>query len=287
MAPGKLAAKTPDAAPTHPLSVCLLVSHIAGGYSSLSDAVDAWYNEVKLYDFSKPGWNTATGHFTALVWKSTTKLGCATNIACGWATYVCQYHTPGNVIGLDWTQQFKPLSTATPQASPSPAPKPSPAPASPAPKSPSPTVSPSPKPVIKASPAPVVVKASPAPVVAKASPSPPPSASPAAGPQTAGMRRVLELHNTYRKKHQVRSVFGFRCTYVLYVYHVLYMRMPSTAASATRHTQTCTSTHQSSSTNTSTFCFQRSPWFAPQPQVSHVPNATPVCRLRPLCGMRS
>lgn len=82
----------------------------AGGYGSLADAVDAWYNEVKLYDFSKPGWNTATGHFTALVWKSTTKLGCAINTACSWPTYVCQYGPPGNVIGLDWSEEVKPKS---------------------------------------------------------------------------------------------------------------------------------------------------------------------------------
>jgi hypothetical protein len=76
----------------------------------LADAVDAWYNEVKLYDFSNPGWHTATGHFTALVWKSTTKLGCAINSACSWPTYVCQYGPPGNVIGLDWSEEVKPKS---------------------------------------------------------------------------------------------------------------------------------------------------------------------------------
>eukprot|EP00775_Hariotina_reticulata_P009864 gene9864-10022_t len=77
--------------------------NMAWGYSTLTDAVDAWYNEVKQYDFSRPGWNTATGHFTALVWTDTTKLGCAVNRDCSWPTYVCQYKSPGNVIGLDWS----------------------------------------------------------------------------------------------------------------------------------------------------------------------------------------
>jgi hypothetical protein len=51
--------------------------------------------QVKDYDFSNPGWNPSTGHFTALVWRDTTRLGCAVNTQCSWATYVCQYGPPG------------------------------------------------------------------------------------------------------------------------------------------------------------------------------------------------
>ena len=167
----------------------------AGGYASLSDAIDGWYNEVKLYNFNNPGWNTATGHFTALVWRSTTKLGCAVNTGCSWPTYVCQYQAPGNVIGLDWSKEVKPAVT-TP-ASPSPALKPSPSPA----------IKPSPSPAIKPSPAspsptPKPVAASPKPM---ASPAPirQPTAAPVVAPTTADMQKVLELHNTYRKTHQV------------------------------------------------------------------------------------
>jgi hypothetical protein len=111
----------------------LLFLFCTGGYSSLSDAVDAWYNEVKLYEFFNPGWNTATGHFTALVWRSTTKLGCAINTACSWPTYVCQYGPPGNVLGLDWSAEV--LAKVDNPVQPS-LPTPQPAPKEPTPQEP-------------------------------------------------------------------------------------------------------------------------------------------------------
>lgn len=42
---------------------------------SASDAIDMWYNEVKDYNFQTGGFSMSTGHFTQLVWKSTTKVG--------------------------------------------------------------------------------------------------------------------------------------------------------------------------------------------------------------------
>ncbi|CAH00272.1 CAP domain-containing protein [Kluyveromyces lactis] len=74
--------------------------NLALGYNTTS-AVLAWYNEVKLYDFNNPQFAANTGHFTQLVWKNTSKLGCAF-IRCGqyYGQYtVCEYDPPGNVIG--------------------------------------------------------------------------------------------------------------------------------------------------------------------------------------------
>jgi uncharacterized protein YkwD len=75
-------------------------------------AVDAWYNEIKDYKYSNPGFSMATGHFTQVVWKSTTTLGCG--IASGkYQTYngryvVCRYTPPGNYTG-QFPQNVLPL----------------------------------------------------------------------------------------------------------------------------------------------------------------------------------
>jgi uncharacterized protein YkwD len=74
--------------------------NLAWGYDSLAAAVTAWYDEVSAYDFSKGGFSGATGHFTALVWRDTTKVGCAVNKACSMPTYICQYSPPG-VFGCE------------------------------------------------------------------------------------------------------------------------------------------------------------------------------------------
>ena len=39
-------------------------------------AVEAWYEEVADYDYGKPGFSVDTGHFTQVVWKETTQIGC-------------------------------------------------------------------------------------------------------------------------------------------------------------------------------------------------------------------
>ncbi|XP_078351220.1 Golgi-associated plant pathogenesis-related protein 1-like [Oculina patagonica] len=42
---------------------------------SVESAVKAWYDEVCKYNFNRPGYSDAVGHFTQLVWKGSTQLG--------------------------------------------------------------------------------------------------------------------------------------------------------------------------------------------------------------------
>lgn len=78
--------------------------NLAAGYSGGYDPVDAWYDEIELYDFDNPGFNESTGHFTQLIWKSTCQLGCA-RVICdnAWGQYtICEYsNTRGNVLGIN------------------------------------------------------------------------------------------------------------------------------------------------------------------------------------------
>lgn len=74
--------------------------NLALGYNT-SAAIGAWYDEVSIYNFDNPGFSSATGHFTQLVWKNTTDVGCA-YIICGdyFGQYtICNYSPLGNIDG--------------------------------------------------------------------------------------------------------------------------------------------------------------------------------------------
>ncbi|KAI9745677.1 MAG: hypothetical protein M1818_001211 [Claussenomyces sp. TS43310] len=78
--------------------------NLAAGYPNATAAIDAWGQERDQYDFKSGDFSESTGHFTQIVWKSTTSVGCG-RFACngndatpGWYT-VCEYYPPGNVLG--------------------------------------------------------------------------------------------------------------------------------------------------------------------------------------------
>ncbi|GLI70346.1 hypothetical protein VaNZ11_015307 [Volvox africanus] len=82
--------------------------------SSCTLAVKSWYDEVENYDFNAQqpfadNWPKAVGHFTQVVWKSTSRLGCGVGVADmpiqlgtravyngGCKIVVCRYRLPGN-----------------------------------------------------------------------------------------------------------------------------------------------------------------------------------------------
>lgn len=76
--------------------------NLAQGYANVTAAVDAWGNERDKYDFDEGEFDEETGHFTQLVWNSTTTVGCGRTWCdddfTAWYL-VCEYYPQGNVIG--------------------------------------------------------------------------------------------------------------------------------------------------------------------------------------------
>ncbi|XP_019893434.2 uncharacterized protein LOC101890158 [Musca domestica] len=68
------------------------------------DAVKAWYDEIKKYKYSRPGFSPATGHFTQVVWLDTTEVGVGKAKVDNMTFIVCNYNPPGNVMGQYKTQ---------------------------------------------------------------------------------------------------------------------------------------------------------------------------------------
>lgn len=71
-----------------------------GGQSSRLTLNKTGAAEVEEYNFSDPHFNEKTGHFTQLVWKGTTTVGCGSRLcgSRGWYL-VCEYWPRGNVVG--------------------------------------------------------------------------------------------------------------------------------------------------------------------------------------------
>lgn len=67
----------------------------------LKKSIDMWYAEISLYDFTKGGFSSATGHFTALVWKNSSAfgMGYAINTSTNSVIITWNASPPGNVLG--------------------------------------------------------------------------------------------------------------------------------------------------------------------------------------------
>ena len=71
----------------------------------MTAAVEAWGDEGRRYDYRKETYSESTGHFSQLVWKGTTDVGCG-RVECGgrggvrgWFV-VCEYWPKGNIEGM-------------------------------------------------------------------------------------------------------------------------------------------------------------------------------------------
>ncbi|CAH1778570.1 unnamed protein product, partial [Owenia fusiformis] len=70
----------------------------SGKHDPCKAAVDAWYAEEPNwnYDTSAGNGGGVTGHFTQVVWKTTTEVGCGLNESAQGTYVVCRYLSPGN-----------------------------------------------------------------------------------------------------------------------------------------------------------------------------------------------
>ncbi|NUP26618.1 MAG: hypothetical protein HOQ36_00630 [Nocardia sp.] len=80
----------------------------AGGGADVTvdQAIQVWMDEAQQYDYADPVFSTATGHFTQVVWKATTKVGVAIADCPAGAIFdmpskyvVARYAPPGNMAG--------------------------------------------------------------------------------------------------------------------------------------------------------------------------------------------
>ena len=75
--------------------------NLAAGFKDGPSAVKAWYDEGETYNYTAAN---EYNHFTQVVWKGSTKVGCAYKdcTSTGWGLYiVCEYDPAGNIIGWE------------------------------------------------------------------------------------------------------------------------------------------------------------------------------------------
>ena len=79
--------------------------NLAAGTAGTLDpeaVVKMWYDEVAEYKFPDGGFSMRTGHFTQVVWRGTTQVGCGRSQCKGMDIWVCEYDPAGN-----WEGQYR------------------------------------------------------------------------------------------------------------------------------------------------------------------------------------
>lgn len=75
------------------------------GHYGLEDLVEMWIEEKRNFrpgtfpDVSRTGRWADVGHYTQMIWKGTTNVGCALHAARGRNYLICRYSPPGNADG--------------------------------------------------------------------------------------------------------------------------------------------------------------------------------------------
>lgn len=64
-------------------------------YADLTEAVNGWYSKKHSYDFDSPSFQPNAWQFTMLIWKGSTRIGCASQQCSDWSVSVCKFDPPG------------------------------------------------------------------------------------------------------------------------------------------------------------------------------------------------
>ncbi|MDX1959828.1 MAG: CAP domain-containing protein [Leptospiraceae bacterium] len=74
---------------------------ITGGKATPTNVTKAWYDEVTDYNYSANSCASGKvcGHYTQVVWKNSTSLGCGFASCTNGEVWVCNYNPPGNFVG--------------------------------------------------------------------------------------------------------------------------------------------------------------------------------------------
>ena len=98
-APTGLVDHNPDRSAGHPYYVGENIFASSGGATG-GAAVASWVDEAKSYDYASNSCSGVCGHYTQVVWRDTTEVGCALGSCPGLrfsSTIVCDYGPGGNV----------------------------------------------------------------------------------------------------------------------------------------------------------------------------------------------
>ena len=72
---------------------------ISGGVASTAEVVATWAGEARGYDIRNNACTGVCGHYTQLVWRGTTTVGCGVASDAARQVWVCNYNPPGNIVG--------------------------------------------------------------------------------------------------------------------------------------------------------------------------------------------
>jgi pathogenesis-related protein 1 len=75
------------------------IFEIRGGTATAEEVVAAWSTEERGYDYRTNLCRGVCGHYTQIVWRETTRVGCAAARSADREIWVCEYNPPGNYIG--------------------------------------------------------------------------------------------------------------------------------------------------------------------------------------------